>query len=285
MAYSAAEKAVYKETKRAEIERYSKDLAAGIEKTKTSAGFRAMLDTMATFPVYSFNNIVMIMLQKPDATLVASYKMWQKKHRQVRKGEHGIKIWAPCIRTVETEDDNGEIVTKQRLAGFKLVSVFDVSQTDGEALPDIAPELAGAVDDFDSIFEAVCQAARYIVSVVADVPGGAKGCCDHMQGQITIKEGLSETQQIKTLIHEAAHSRLHSIDCDKSREQKEIEAESVAYIVCRRLGINTDDYSIPYVASWTADIEAEEYIKIIDGIRAEALAMIEDIEHALSKAA
>lgn len=281
--FNAAQKAEYRVKMKDEIERYTEELAKGVEATKTSEGFQEMLRTMAQFPSYSFKNIVMILMQNPEATQVASFNFWKKQGRFVKKGEKALKIWAPLTKKVEIENKDGETGTVQRLRGFKLVSVFDVAQTEGKPLPEVVHRLTGTVDDFALMFEAIKSVSGYKV-LFEDVPD-ANGYYSSTLNQIIIKNGLEEAQQIKTLIHETAHIWLHGGEgCGKSRKQREIEAESVAYLVCRHFGIASGDYSFPYIATWAEDIGTDEYTKVIEEIRVEASALIEAVEERLKKA-
>ena len=242
-------------------------------------------------------------MQKPDATLIAGYTSWQRNFdRHVMKGEKGIKILAPAPYKAQEErekidpatqkpvlDADGKPVTETvevMRPAFKVVSVFDVSQTDGKELPDIAvDELTGSVENYAAFFEALNQESPVPISF-EDIPGGAKGYFSHAENRIAIQEGMSEIQTVKTAIHEIAHAKLHAINPDekvapearKDRHTKEVEAESVAYTVCQRYGIETSDYSFGYIAGWSSDKDTKELKGSLETIRSTAAEMIESID-------
>ena len=258
---------------------------------------------MSKFYNYSFNNTLLIAMQKPDATLIAGYTSWQRNFdRHVMKGEKGIKILAPAPYKAQEErekidpatqkpvlDADGKPVTETvdvLRPAFKVVSVFDVSQTDGKELPDIAvDELTGSVENYAAFFEALKQESPVPISF-EDIPGGAKGYFSHVENRIAIQEGMSEIQTVKTAIHEIAHAKLHAIKPDekvapeerKDRHTKEVEAESVAYTVCQRYGIETSDYSFGYIAGWSSDKDTKELKGSLETIRSTAAEMIESID-------
>ena len=278
-------------------------LEQGIKELFESEKFKEYLTTMSKFYNYSFNNTLLIAMQKPDATLIAGYTSWQRNFdRHVMKGEKGIKILAPAPYKVQEErekidpatqkpvlDADGKPVTETvevLRPAFKVVSVFDVSQTDGKELPDIAvDELTGSVENYAAFFEALKQESPVPISF-EDIPGGAKGYFSHAENRIAIQEGMSEIQTVKTAIHEIAHAKLHAINLDemvapeerKDRHTKEVEAESVAYTVCQRYGIETSDYSFGYIAGWSSDKDTKELKGSLETIRSTAAEMIESID-------
>ena len=216
---------------------------------------------------------LLIAMQRPDATLVTSYKNWQSMGRQVMKGEKGITIIAPApykkIKEKEVLDENqrpvmgtdGKPKTEQvevTIPHFKAVTVFDIGQTSGEPIQTLAPELlTAAVQDFDSFMQAIQKISP--VSIRFDeIDGNANGYYHNVDKEIVIKKGLSESQTLKTAIHETAHAKLHdreimeSLGVEKDRLTKEVEAESVAYCVCSSFGLDTSDYSFPYIAGWSS---------------------------------
>ena len=231
------------------------------------------------------------------------YTSWQRNFdRHVMKGEKGIKILAPAPYKAQEErekidpatqkpvlDADGKPVTETvdvLRPAFKVVSVFDVSQTDGKELPDIAvDELTGSVENYAAFFEALKQESPVPISF-EDIPGGAKGYFSHVENRIAIQEGMSEIQTVKTAIHEIAHAKLHAIKPDekvapeerKDRHTKEVEAESVAYTVCQRYGIETSDYSFGYIAGWSSDKDTKELKGSLETIRSTAAEMIESID-------
>lgn len=278
-------------------------LEQGIKELFESEKFKEYLTTMSKFYNYSFNNTLLIAMQKPDATLIAGYTSWQRNFdRHVMKGEKGIKILAPVPYKAQEErekidpatqkpvlDADGKPVTETvevMRPAFKVVSVFDVSQTDGKELPDIAvDELTGSVENYAAFFEALKQESPVPISF-EDIPGGAKGYFSHVENRIAIQEGMSEIQTVKTAIHEIAHAKLHAIKPDekvapeerKDRHTKEVEAESVAYTVCQRYSIETSDYSFGYIAGWSSDKDTKELKGSLETIRSTAAEMIESID-------
>lgn len=278
-------------------------LEQGIKELFESERFKEYLRTMSKFYNYSFNNTLLIAMQKPEATYVAGYTSWQRNFdRQVMKGEKGIKILAPAPYKAQEEREKIDPLTQKPVIGadgkavtetvevlrpaFKVVSVFDVSQTDGKELPDIiVDELKGTVENYEAFFDALKQEAPVPISF-EDIPGGAKGFFSPVESRIAIQEGMSEIQTVKTAIHEIAHAKLHAFKPDekaapedkKDRHTKEVEAESVAYTVCQRYGIETSDYSFGYIAGWSSGKETKELKSSLDTIRKTAAEMIESID-------
>ena len=278
-------------------------LEQGIKELFESERFKEYLRTMSKFYNYSFNNTLLIAMQKPEATYVAGYTSWQRNFdRQVMKGEKGIKILAPAPYKTQEEREKVDPVTQKPVIGadgkavtetvevlrpaFKVVSVFDVSQTDGKELPDIiVDELKGTVENYEAFFDALKQESPVPICF-EDIPGGAKGFFSPVESRIAIQEGMSEIQTVKTAIHEIAHAKLHAFKPDekaapedkKDRHTKEVEAESVAYTVCQRYGIETSDYSFGYIAGWSSGKETKELKSSLDTIRKTAAEMIEGID-------
>ena len=278
-------------------------LEQGIKELFESERFKEYLRTMSKFYNYSFNNTLLIAMQKPEATYVAGYTSWQRNFdRQVMKGEKGIKILAPAPYKTQEEREKVDPVTQKPVIGadgkavtetvevlrpaFKVVSVFDVSQTDGKELPDIiVDELKGTVENYEAFFDALKQESPVPICF-EDIPGGAKGFFSPVESRIAIQEDKSEIQTVKTAIHEIAHAKLHAVKPDekttpedkKDRHTKEVEAESVAYTVCQRYGIETSDYSFGYIAGWSSGKETKELKSSLDTIRKTAAEMIEGID-------
>ena len=278
-------------------------LEQGIKELFESERFKEYLRTMSKFYNYSFNNTLLIAMQKPEATYVAGYTSWQRNFdRQVMKGEKGIKILAPAPYKAQEEREKIDPLTQKPVIGadgkavtetvevlrpaFKVVSVFDVSQTDGKELPDIiVDELKGTVENYEAFLDALRQESPVPISF-EDIPGGAKGFFSPVESRIAIQEGMSEIQTVKTAIHEIAHAKLHAVKPDekaasedkKDRHTKEVEAESVAYTVCQRYGIETSDYSFGYIAGWSSGKETKELKSSLDTIRKTAAEMIEGID-------
>ena len=277
-------------------------LESGVEELFTSNRYQEFLKTMAKFHNYSFNNTMLIAMQRPDATLVTSYKNWQSMGRQVMKGEKGITIIAPApykkMKEKEVLDENqrpimgtdGKPKTEQvevTVPHFKAVTVFDIAQTSGEPLQTLAPELlTAAVQDFDSFMQAI-QKISPVPIRFDEIDGNANGYYHNADKEIVIKKGLSESQTLKTAIHETAHAKLHdreimeSLGVEKDRLTKEVEAESVAYCVCSSFGLDTSDYSFPYIAGWSSSREMKEMKASMDVIRKTAGEMIDQLTEEL----
>lgn len=285
-------------------------LEQGLKELFDSERFKTYLNTMSKFYNYSFNNTLLIAMQKPDATLVAGFQSWQKNfERHVNKGEKGIKIMAPAPykkkqemevidqktgRTVLGED--GKPKTEEveiTIPAFKPVTVFDVSQTDGKPIPDLGvAELMTSVEDFKYFMKALERVAPVPIEYM-DIASGAKGYFSPSEQKIAIQKDMSESQTVKTAVHETAHSLLHDKDHvrvegiddseKKTRSTKEVEAESVAYTVCQHFGIDTSEYSFGYVAGWSSGKEMTELKESMDTIRKTASQLITGIEDALKE--
>ena len=278
-------------------------LEAGIQALFESEAFKNYLKTLSKFHDYSLNNTILIAMQKPDATLVAGYTAWQKNFgRQVQKGETGIRILAPTPYKKKMEVDRLDPDTGQAILNpdgstakelkeimvpaFKVVNVFDVSQTDGKPLPTIGvDELTGNVTNYEMFFEALERACPVPVGF-EQIPSGAKGYYHTVDQRIALQEGMSEVQTIKTMIHEMAHQKLHSIDPKDlppeeprlTRNAKEVEAEAIAYTVSQHYGIETSDYSFAYIAGWSKGKDTPELKASLDRIRKAADEMITSID-------
>lgn len=283
-------------------------LETGIKELFDSEKYVTWLNTMSKFHEYSLNNTILIAMQRPDATMVAGYTQWQKDfERNVNKGEKAIRIlaWNPHKEKVERDkidpethepvkDENGntvkEIAEVQR-PSYKVVNVFDVSQTEGKEIPTLATELQGNVRNFQDFFEALKRTCPVPIEF-ENINGSARGYFHQKDQRIAIQEGMSEIQTIKTAIHEMAHQKLHSVEQEnnqsyqskkqeekaQTRSEKEVEAESVAYTVCQHFGIDTSDYSFGYVAGWSQGKEMAELKASLLTIRRAAASMIDDIE-------
>jgi antirestriction protein ArdC len=211
-----------------------------------------MLLTAARFHHYSPNNVMLIMLQRPDATRVAGYRTWQSLGRQVRRGEHGIAILAPCKYKVRLTDadgvDNGE--EGWRLGGFTVEHVFDVSQTDGEPIADVRPDLLKGHAP-EGLWDGLAQQVKAAgFTLERGDCGGANGRTDYTVHTVRVRDDVDDAQAVKTLAHELGHVMLHEGSLFLCRGVLEVEAESVAYIVSAACGLPTDGYSLPYVALW-----------------------------------
>ena len=248
---------------------------------------------MSRFHGYSVNNTLLIHLQKPDATLVAGYRAWQEKfNRNVLKGEKGIRILAPApVRKTVTRDvydeqrnpvmdESGNQVRREQeivIPAFRPVTVFDVSQTDGEPLPELARTLHGDVDGYGTFLEALERAAPVPVAF-KDLPPSLDGYYDPRGRNIAIRSGMSERQTVCAVVHEMTHARLHSdAETGKDARTMEVEAESVAYAVCAYYGVETGENSFGYIAGWSRDRELPELKKSLETIRSAASGLITDI--------
>jgi hypothetical protein len=232
-------------------------LTEGVEKLTSSDEWVRYLDVQRRFHRYSFGNVLLIALQCPDATRVAGFRRWLELGRHVQRGQKGIAILAPVVSRLKVEDKaTGEehtIVSAPR--AFRVVHVFDVLQTEGDDLPEIpCHRLEGEGIAYDEL-TLYAEGLGFRVEV-GELPGETNGLCDHQTKTITVREGLAPAQQTKTLTHEIAHAMLHGLDFEAPRAQKELEAESVAYIVMSTLKIDSAAYSFGYLASWGADPEA-----------------------------
>lgn len=281
-----------------ELHQITDKLEKGVKDVFQSDKYKQFLNVMAKFPRYSVNNTMLIMMQRPDAQLCQSFTGWKQMGRYVKKGEKGISILAPAPYKIEREqtklDDKGRPVfdadgepVKEKvevtIRAFKVVKTFDLAQTDGKELPMIGPnELVGSIDGYPKLLQALQEVSPVPVSFEL-IDGGAKGYYNLENKSIVIQDGMSEVQTIKTLLHEMAHQKLHDKDTvpeakDITRNGKEVEAESVAYVVCQHYGINTSDYSFSYVAGWSEGKETPELKASLDKIRQTASEFIYQID-------
>lgn len=255
-----------------------KKIEQGIIDCTNSDKYKTYLKIMSRFSSYSSNNIMLISLQMPNATHLAGATAWKSKfERHVKKGEKGICILAPLRKKSEETDDEGSPVYK--LVGFRVVHVFDISQTEGKPLPQLTTELIGDVSNFDTILEALKNIASIPVTCTNDL-GTAYGAYSSINKCIYLRNGLGQMQQIKTLIHEIAHSRLHS-DNQTGVVPAEVEAESVAYTVCSYLGIDTGEYSFGYITAWSSG-DTEILQKSFSRIHKTAKRIISELEKELN---
>ena len=237
--------------------------------------WQRMLKVASKFHRYSFNNHLMIFLQRPEATVVAGFNRWKSLGRFVKKGEKGIAIFAPCRYRTKVETDDGDEKSLQQIRGFRVVHVFDISQTEGDELPDldaVRPKLLHA-DAPEGIWDAlVAQADAAGFEVIRHRRGRENGYCDFSDKQIAVRPDVAPAQAVKTLVHELGHALLHSEELPHSKEVAEVEVESVAFIVCDAMRIDSGDYSFRYVATWSGgDIEkiketAENVVECARGI-------------------
>ena len=289
-----------------QLKEITERLEQGVKDIFTSEMYTKYLLTMSKFHNYSFNNTLLIAMQRPDATLVAGYNAWKNKfNHYVKKGEKGIQIIAPAPvkereerekidkdtgLTVLNENGEPEIEVVERvIPRFRVTTVFDYAQTDGEPLPTLeVNELTARVKDYTLLKEAIEQVSPVPIRF-GEIEGSAKGYYSHMDKEICVRADMGESQTIKTMIHEVAHAMLHDSDQMKQRGEKkdqltkETEAESIAFTVCSALGIDTSDYSFPYVASWASGKELKELKDSMDTIRLTAADFLEKLETAVAE--
>jgi len=279
-------------------------LEQGILEVFESERYKEYLRVMSRFHHYSFNNTMLIALQKPDASLIAGFSAWKNSHgRTVKKGEKGIRIIAPAPFKVRQEMEkldpktnmplvgaDGKAVTEEKeitIPAYKVVSVFDVSQTEGKELPSIGVnELTGDVSQYEDFFTALKKASPVPIAL-EHIEGSVHGYYHLAEKRIAVDDNMSELQTLKTAIHEIAHAKLHDIDLNAPKEEKEnrpnqrtreVEAESVAYTVCQHYGLDTSDYSFGYVAGWSSGKELSELKGSLETIRLAASELIDSID-------
>ena len=293
-----------KEKQTAQLKEITDKLEQGVQDVFQSDSYKELLNVMARMPHYSINNQILIAMQTGgQATMCQSFTGWKQMGRYVKSGEKGIKIFAPAPYTIQKEmdkldaqgkpvlDSDGEPVKETQevtVNAFKVVNTFDISQTDGKEIPTIGvDELSGDVDRFAALMAALTVVCPVPIAF-EDIPGDAKGYYSQTEKRIAIQEGMSEVQTVKTVLHEMAHQKLHAKEVvaksdDKSRRSKEVEAESVAFVVCQHYGIDTSDYSFGYVAGWSAGKETPELKTSLQTIRDAASQMISAIDDKLEE--
>ena len=296
-------------TEKQKVQEITDKLEEGLKELFESEKYKTYLSTMSKFHNYSFNNTLLIAMQRPEATLVAGYKAWQKNfERHVNKGENAIRILAPAPYKIKEERDKLDPVTGEMMfdengmpqkeqvevtiPAFRAVSVFDVSQTDGKPIPELeAQELLSTVEGYEDFVQALMNVATIPIGF-EDIPGDSKGYFHTEEKRIAVQENMSESQTLKTMVHEVAHSMLHNKEINrddlmeapaKDRNTKEVEAESVAYTVCQHFGIDTSDYSFGYIAGWSSGKDMKELKSSLDTIRKTASELITGIEGALKE--
>ena len=284
-----------------QLKEISERLEQGVKEIFTSERYTEYLNTMSKFHNYSFNNTLLITMQKPEATLVAGYQAWQKKfNRHVKRGEKGIQIIAPAPIREKQEIEKIDPVTKEPVIGddgqpeteivemviprFRITTVFDVSQTEGEPIAELeVPELTGSVQFYDTFMQALQNISPVPIRMM-NVEGEAKGYYHQTEKYIAIKEDMSNVQTMKTGVHEVSHALLHDrevMDAEgvlKDQTTKEVEAESIAYIVCNHFGLDTSEYSFTYIASWCESRDMKALKASMDTIRKTSAEIIGNIE-------
>ena len=303
------------QTSKEKLKEITEGIEKGIKDLFASDQYVQYLKTMARFHRYSLNNIILIFMQKPDATMVAGFSKWKDQFgRHVNKGERGIKIIAPVLynKKVEREkrdphtqmvvvDDNGNPVMEEitiRVPRFKVTSVFDVSQTDGKPLPTLVHDLYGNVENYDIFLEAIRRSSPVPMDIVPmDEKEHGDGYYSLKENQIYIREGMSQIQTVSACIHERAHSMLHSREAleaaklenpdakPKTKAQIEVEAESISYVCCQYYGIETKENSFGYIASWSKNQDLPELKASLETISKTASAIITSIDRSLEEIA
>ena len=282
-----------------QIKEITEQLQKGIEDLFESDNYKNYLKTMSRFTSYSLNNTLLIAMQKPDATLVASYGTWKHFNRQVLKGSKAIKIIAPCPykRKIETEvtDTDGKIIlgkdgkplteeSEKVLMGFKVANVFDVSCTSGEDLPTLTHKLDGTVDNFNDFMNALKEFSPVPIEL-KKINSSANAYYQLIDKYIVVDNRLSEMMKIKSSIHEICHSIIHDQDTgsdkDADKQTKEVQAESVAFTVCQYYGIDSSDYSFGYVAGWSSGKDLKELKASLETIRQTSQTIINGIDQKL----
>ncbi len=224
------------------------ELEEGIAQLVDSERWREHLEVQSRFHRYSFGNVALIATQRPDATRVAGFRAWQALGRSVRRGERAIWILAPLLGRRDPDEDGEDRPERRTVRGFTAVPVFDLAQTDGAPLPSVCAQLEG--DDLLGAYRYLERRAATVGFRVEEheLEAATNGDCSHARRLIRIERRNAPAQRAKTLAHELAHALLHERYLD--RGLAELEAESVAYVVCRSLGLDTSDYSFGYVALW-----------------------------------
>lgn len=286
------------------VKEVTERLEQGVKELFESERYQAYLRAMSKFHDYSLNNTLLILLQKPDASLVAGFNKWRDEfERHVKAEEKGIKIFAPAHKKIRKEvekldpdtgkpiigEDGKPVMEMQEITipRYKVVSVFDVSQTDGKEIPDISVDaLTGSIEQYEDFWRALKEISPVPVEL-EKIEGGAHGYYSLADKRIAIDDGMSELQTIKTLIHEIAHAKLHDIDLSlppqerqdrPNQRTREVEAESIAYTVCQHFGLETSEYSFGYIAGWSSDKEIAELKASLETIRKTASELIGEIE-------
>lgn len=284
-----------------QIKEITARLEKGIVDLFQSDNYKSYLKTMSKFTSYSVNNTLLIAMQRPDATAVAGYSTWKQLNRQVVKGAKAIKIIAPCPYKKKadtatmatghkhsTGEDNSpaDLPEEKVLMGFKVVNVFDISQTEGEPLPEIAHKLDGTVDGYTDFMDAL-QGISPVPIKFEQIKGSANGYYHLVDKNIVIDKDLPEIMHCKTGIHELAHALLHDRDNGlqkdnlPDKETKEIQAESIAYTVCSYYGIDTSDYSFGYISGWSSGRDLKELKSSFDTIQQTAQTIIVGLDREL----
>ena len=269
---------------------------SGVREVIESERYKEYFSKMAKFHHYSARNVALILNQNPSASYVAGYVAWKNNFgRQVQRGEPGIQIIGYSTKNIQVDQvkkdaqgivmrgpDGKEITERvsEKVPVFYPTYVWDISQTEGEPLPQLSQPLTDAVNGYTDLFQAITDVSEYPISVEEIRRGAADGYCDHNNQKIVLRAGMSEARTVETAIHELAHSILHapSGENELDRRTKEVQAESTAYVVCEHYGIDTSDYSFAYIASWSRDAELKELMHSMDVIQNTARGLINKID-------
>lgn len=294
-----------REDKQQQIQELLKQAETGTKDVFESDKYREYLSTMSKFHNYSFRNTMLIMMQKPEASYIAGYTAWQTKFkRQVQRGEKGIQIVGYAPKNIKAEearkDQHGNIVygadgkaematVTRQVPYFVPVYVYDISQTEGEPLPQLVNELDGSVTAYNELLATLHEVSPFPIEFEQIEGRTTKGYADLVNNRIVINEGMSQRQTIKTAIHEITHADLHAPELNLTmndrtdRRTQEVEAESTAFVVCAHYGINTSDYTFPYLANWSSSKELKELQSSLDRIQKQAADLIDRIDTRLSE--
>lgn len=284
----------YLDTKEKEINELNEQIKTGIKNALTSERYIKFLDNISKFHKYSINNAMLIMLQNENATLVSGFINWQKKGVQVNKGEKAIKIIAPVLKDIDIykKDEKGNYildensskikVSQKKNVYFKATNVFDISQTDAYKADKFKLEksIDISIDDKDDILKKL-QKVSNIKFKFVDSLNGASGQYNSKSNSIEIIKGLDDTQTISTVIHEVAHSMLHNGKCDikLSKSQREFEAESVAYVVNKKLGIDSKENNFLYLANWVGKEDISDFEESLNRIQNTSNLILNEFEN------
>lgn len=296
-----------KKTMKEKMKELTDRMEQGVKEVFESGAYENYLKVMSKFHRYSYRNTVLIWMQNPDATYVAGYDAWKNDfNRYVKKGEKGIRIFAPSEYKIQREQQKIDPVTnlpevdgmgqpvmetveiKQR--GFMATTVFDILQTEGEELPELVKPLSGDVKNYEAFMKAIESVSP--VPIEYGRTGNADGYYDLEEQKIVLSEYLGPTQTILTTLHEVVHAKLHNLEAKeqeaeqgvvKDIQTKEVEAESIAYVVCQRYGIQTGDNSFGYIASWSKAKELPQLQNSLQTISKTANEIIKGMDKCLGE--
>lgn len=264
-----------------EVKKAFEKIEVGVKAVFESENYKNYLKTMSKFHKYSINNSMLIMMQYPSASIVTGASKWKNEfNRTIKKGAKAIKILIPHPYKREIEE-NGEMVEKD-FVYFTLGNVFDIEQTEGDEFPSLCKDLEENSQETWDMVNVVTKVSKCPI-FYWNLKEGSKGFYSLKDDKIVIKKDMTAAQTLKTLVHEIAHSRLHNIENDISRQQKEIEAESIAFVVCNHFHVDTSEYSFEYIASWSKGKDSKELKTILSNIQKQAKTLILEIEEVMEK--